>query len=566
MPVTDIKEIRILPPLAIGRFGSSAEPMHNYEADITSATGFRALRAAETLMINPSTGEVVAKQTPPAVRFKDAAGRVKPVCPFLEIWARFDNETELRPLTLTELGDLGRGPEHIAWEATFANLKILRRTGEPGDRVEARITGIVTHDRRALQGRCANFKADRFVVFGSVQYVKPTPAFPEIRLRFTPPAGLVYGHTASAIIPAENAVYDRTRGTWDTHTDAAVPASAPDPRAHLSTIPSFIYARSRPPRRNLGYLDDASDGIVSATLTLQDGRRLSAFARAAAGPPDYAPDSSPVRSMQDELEQIVFGPEALDVTAEQVLDTVRRALETMRLMNTDVLNAEYSDNAFAADRAAYGSASVLHTGLLDTLAKGLAAAATPNERQGAHATLQKIDAILREYDAIGDQRPAARTRMPGMMRGADGNDLALNRRRRSQIRKALEVFKPAPSGGVGTEAGAMIGMITNFAAFAAFHTDFAEDDLSLADRFSDPPKVLDYLRKAVAKGSVATAAGVAGQPLVVPGDPAGSAFLKTISRPEHRMNRPISTYRDPTSGKTGFQVIEAWIVSLGPGA
>ena len=33
MPVTNIHEIRLLPPLAIGRFGSSAEPMHNYEFD-----------------------------------------------------------------------------------------------------------------------------------------------------------------------------------------------------------------------------------------------------------------------------------------------------------------------------------------------------------------------------------------------------------------------------------------------------------------------------------------------------------------------------------------------------
>ena len=32
MPVTAIHEIRLLPPLAIGRFGSSAEPMHNYDS------------------------------------------------------------------------------------------------------------------------------------------------------------------------------------------------------------------------------------------------------------------------------------------------------------------------------------------------------------------------------------------------------------------------------------------------------------------------------------------------------------------------------------------------------
>jgi hypothetical protein len=565
MSVTDIKEIRILPPLALGRFGSSAEPMHNYDTVVTPGTGFRELRPGETLLVNPSTGEIVAKQTPSTVRFKDSAGRVKPVCPFLEIWARFDEEAELRPLTLTELGDLQRGLEHVSWDVTFGNLKVLRRTGEPGDRVEARVRNITTHERRALQGRCANFKADRFVALGSVQYVKATTTFPEIRLRFTPPAGLVYGHTASAVIPAQNAVYDRTRGTWDTHSDDAPPSGSPDPRAHIPTVPSGIYATNQATGQNLGYLDDACDGIIAATLTLKDGRQLSSFARASAGPPDYAPDSDPVRNMQDELEQMVFGPAAQDVNADEVLDIVRRALETMRLMNTDVWNTDYSDGAFQATMAAYATAQGIHSGLLDTLAKGLAAPANSSERQAAHGTLQSINAILREYDAIGDRRPEGRRRMPALMRGADGNDLAINRRRRSQLRKALDKFQPQPTGGDTLEVAAMVRMIGNFSAMSILHTGFAEDGVTLADRFSDPPKVLEYLRKAAAKGNVATAAGLAGKPLVVPGDPPNSAFLQTISRPEHPMNGPLSSYRDPTSGKSGPQVVADWIASLGAG-
>jgi hypothetical protein len=490
---------------------------------------------------------------------------VKPVCPFLEIWARFDDEAELRPLTLTELADLQRGPEHISWDVTFGNLKVLRRTGDPGDRVEARVSGITTHDRRALQGRCANFKADRFIALGSVQYIKPTTAFPEIRLRFTPPAGLVYGHTASAVIPAQNAVYDRTRGTWDTHTDDAPPTGSPDPRAHITTVPGGIYATNQATGDNLGYLDDACDGIVAATLTLKDGRKLSSFARASAGPPDYAPDSDPVRSMQDELEQMVFGPIAQDVSADEVIDIVRRALETMRLMNTDAWNRNYAGGAFQAGMAAYPTAHGVHGGLLSTLATGLAAPANSSERQAAHGTLESINAILREYDAIGDRRPEGRRRMPALMRGADGNDLAINRRRRSQLRKALDKFQPQASGGDSPEVAAMTRMIGNFSAMSILHTRFAEDGVTLADRFSDPPKVLDYLRKAVAKGDVATAAGLAGQPLVVAGDPASSAFLKTISRAEHPMNGPLSSYRDPTSGKTGLQVVADWITSLGAG-
>lgn len=571
MPVTDIKEVRLLPPLAIGRFGSSAEPMHNYDAVVTSATSYRELRPAETLMHNPVTGEIVAKLTPPAVRFKDAVGRVKPVCPFLEVWARFDDEIELRPLTLAELEDLQRGPEHISWDVDFANLKVLRRTGEPSDRVEATIAGITSHERRQLQGRCRNFKPDRFISFGAVQYIKPTSAFPEIRLRFTPPSGVVYGHTADAVVPPQNAVYDRTRGTWDTHRDSATPTGSPDPRAHIATVPSAIYARPQPPLddnddTNLGYLDDACDGIVAVTLTLKDGRRLSSFARVSAAPPDYAPDSYPVRSMQDELEQMVFGPTVQTVSAHEVLDIVRRAFETMRLMNTGVWNTRYAGSAFQQSMAEYATAEAIHSNMLDILAKGLEAPADSDERRAAHNVLRRINEMLRAYDTIGDRRPEARRLMPALMRGADSNDLVLNRRRLSQLRKALEVFQPQPIGGDTPETDAMIRMVGKFSALAALHVRFSEDGLSLSDRFSNPPKVLEYLRKAVAKGDAATAAGIAGQPLIVLGDVPNSAFMKIISRPEHPMNGPLNSYSDPTSGKTGFQVVTDWITSLRTGA
>jgi hypothetical protein len=100
---------------------------------------------------------------------------------------------------------------------------------------------------------------------------------------------------------------------------------------------------------------------------------------------------------------------------------------------------------------------------------------------------------------------------------------------------------------------------------AGLHAGFSEDGQSLAQRFSEPAKVLDYLTKAVAKGAVATAAGLGGQPLVVPGDPAGSAFVLTISRAEHPMNGPLSGYQDAGSGKSGIQVVKDWITSLGAG-
>jgi hypothetical protein len=343
-----------------------------------------------------------------------------------------------------------------------------------------------------------------------------------------------------------------------------VPAGSPDPRAHRSTIPPGIYAIDPTLDTNLGYIDDSSDGIVTVTLTLRDGRRLSSFARSSAGPPDFAPDSQPVRSMADELEQLALGPTVQDVTVEEVLDIVRRALETMRLMDTANLNVRYARGAFGAGGAAYRMAHDIHSSLLASLEKGLKAPANSADRSNAHGTLMQLNGVLREYDAVADRRASARRRMPALMRGADSNDLALNRRQRNKLSKALDVFRPAPSA-AGTEVAAMTRMIATFQAMAGLHAGFSEDNRTLADRFADPAAVLDYLRKAVAKGAVATAAGLAGQPLVIPGDAPNSAFLRTISLPQHPMNASLSSYRDTATGKSGLDVVRDWITSLGPG-
>lgn len=54
MPVTDIKEIRILQALAVGRFGSSPDPMDNYEVQVdeNDPTEFQKIVPAETLIVD----------------------------------------------------------------------------------------------------------------------------------------------------------------------------------------------------------------------------------------------------------------------------------------------------------------------------------------------------------------------------------------------------------------------------------------------------------------------------------------------------------------------------------
>jgi hypothetical protein len=561
MPVTDIKEIRLLPPLAIGRFGGSPEPMDNYDAIVGDPADYRRLVPAETLVVDLNSGEVVHSQVPAALRFRDGAGLIRPVCPFLEVWARYEDNGDLLPLTLIELGELGLSPAALSWTVSVANLKMLRRTGDPGDRVSAEVSGVTDHARRPLDARAVSFKTDRTVRLGWAHYIKPTAAFPQVRFRFTPGIGQVFGARPDGVITAQNDVYDGTRGTWDTYTDDAPPANPADPRARFSTMPSFIYGQNRATGENLGYFDDSCDGIVTVTLARAGGPSLTTFARISAGPPDFAPDSFPVRTMGDELEQLALGPAVDAVTAEEVTDIVRRAQETLRLMDPAHENARYAGNVFSSTEAAYRTVYSIHTSLLANLSVGLAAPASSPERRASHASLTRIDQILRDFGQVGDRSTSGRRKMPALMRGADALDLALNRRQRSKIRKAVEVFAPATETG-SPQVVAMWRMIRSFQPVAMLHAAFSEDGRSLADRFADPDEVLEYLRIAVAKGSVATTAGLAGQPLVLPGDVGGSAMPALVRRAEHPMNGPLSGYRDQDTGRSGIDVLEDWIASL----
>jgi hypothetical protein len=74
MAISDIKEIRLLPSLAIARFGSSPEPMDNYDVVLPphdpatgqDGTGFRNLVPAPTLTV--VDGRITQESTPDRAR------------------------------------------------------------------------------------------------------------------------------------------------------------------------------------------------------------------------------------------------------------------------------------------------------------------------------------------------------------------------------------------------------------------------------------------------------------------------------------------------------------------
>ena len=200
-----------------------------------------------------------------------------------------------------------------------------------------------------------------------MRYIKPNKDFPEIRLRFTPAKGLIYGPHVTAeksdpAIAAPRAIYDSSKGSWhgfgddaDDDGGKASPETAPkgpeDNRKFSNeTLPPALYAIEPPAPSWLnhnkaisrGYIDDACDGFVEVKLTV-GGSELKAKARICAGPPAVVADLLFVRNLADDLDQVLLGPKVPDdepevETLARAAEIVRRAYETVRFMNVAVMN------------------------------------------------------------------------------------------------------------------------------------------------------------------------------------------------------------------------------------
>ncbi len=450
-----ITELRILPPLAIARLGSSATPLENYDLEAPKdPLGFRQIVPAETLIVDPASGEISKAPVPDRIVFRDG-DRIRPVAPFFEVFARIGKD-ELQPLDLALLEEYGLTAADVKWSVKAGNLKVFRRTGDVNDRVYAECDSISDHQSHALNGRCPHFlSAQTTLPFGSVRYIKPNANFPEIRLRFTPAAGKIYGSSLmrkkldlsgaiveekDPVMTPDRVIYDSGpgRGTWRDYVDPGLPTD---------TNPGQIYAgfsNAKQNQQSWGYLDDECDGVVKVELTV-GGKKLSAFARFGAGPPAFAPDGLPIRTTADELEQAAFGPEVqpAEATLDEAEDILRRAFETVRLLNTAVMNGNtiHGRTAVASMMPSQDSndTSRLFAPIMaPTLVDNLAILAL---HQGVFAALRSgtrpwfLD-LLRQPEEIGDLSDKGRRKMPAMMRGADGRYLALTRRQIDMIRQA----------------------------------------------------------------------------------------------------------------------------------
>lgn len=453
-----ILEMRILPPLAVARLGGAAEPLEAFDLEIDpdSPMNYRRIVPRESFEIDPLDGRIVRSYVPDNIRFKDADKQVRPVAPFLEVYVRTSTEPDqLQPLTTTLLVEHGLTLANLHWEIELGNIKIYRRTNNRNDQIHANLFGLKDHARHALEGQCANFKAAKTLPLGHVQFIAPTDDFPEIRLRYTPAAGKVYGSRMQRLEPQANGVpllvpdpiidsealvlYDAARGDWLNYTESSGPTL---------TNPAGIYAgyaNADGQQVSWGYLDDECDGQVRVVLTLADSTKLVAQATIGAGPPAYAPDTLPVRVVSDEMEQLLHGPTVPEdeVSLEQATELVLRALETVRLMNTAIMNGNpvhgrlnvastmvrqnssdferYYEPIAAASLVDNLALRVLHERVFSALSAG-----------GAPWFAQ----TLRLPEEIGDLSASALRKMPALMRGADGRSLTLTRRHIDMVVKA----------------------------------------------------------------------------------------------------------------------------------
>lgn len=471
-----IRELRILPPLAIGRLGSAPEPLDNFTMvdNDDHPLDYRRIVPQETLTVDPRTGEISGSHTPQSIAFKDH-GRIRPVAPFLEVFARVDRSNTWRPLTLALLKKHGCSTKDLCWQVTVANRKVERRTTNPDDAVLATTGWFSSHASRRLEGYCANFiSKKRFIDFGSVRFIKPNTRYPEIRFRFSPAKGYIFGPNLSKAelaklrradpdiyqVPKSRRIYDPKKGQWykfqpPTGIDDNLPGY--QGKFVSETLPPSLYAIIPPAPSWLnnnvacsrGYFDDACDGIVEVRLKGRNGAPpLAAVARITAGPPMVVPDSLFVRHLGDDLDQIIFGPkiegESFEETRARAEDIVRRAFETVRFLNVAVMNGNPVDardpldiDTMPAEEAfdvLRPMRPVFSGKTADTLAiMGLHQQVFAALRAGAAPW---FPSLLRQPDQAADFTDHGRRKMPALMCGADGNYLALTHRQINTIFRA----------------------------------------------------------------------------------------------------------------------------------
>lgn len=457
-----IQKVWLYPPLAIARLGPSDTPCDSFHWGANDmrprGTGQTTIEPVKTLYV--AADGTVTSSIPSEIAFKDAKG-FKPVCPFFELHGEWTTETgvETGPITQQVLAKFGLTLKDLQWKVEVANLKPHHYTLEKGDRISATVelTGDVTQ-RQFLGGISPQdapqplASGDNPLPLGSVQLTRLTDEFPEIRLRFTPAIGAVYGPTdlqerleslnqrlggnsswQNFELPPEHLILN-SEASW-----CKFVATNEDSR----TNPSGLYATEDDTGKSLGLVDDVCDGIISCTIA----GVTPAKARIVVGPPDYAPDRRPLTSLADGLSDRVKRDDVLDpayvddleLTAAEVRDLLERVLETMEAINLDFQNnravRENQNIARQQSLPPEAAKDKAFPSMEPVLGRPLPLTEFGRQRHRRFISLEVFEDMLRERpeliskwirEPMTDERYYDR-KMPALMRGSDRYPMHITR-------------------------------------------------------------------------------------------------------------------------------------------
>ena len=338
-----MKYIMLLPPFAVSRIGSADEPVVNFDLVLKeSAKGEpkrKQIVPAETIFVEKSTGRVkeirVAEEK--ELNFKDPVNKnkIRPVAPFFEVWAQFENEDEPRIITQD---DVTKKSLKITWSIELGNFKAYRRTqsisNDPANKIVAKLLNHPHEDGtpQPLNGKSSYFLTPTTTIpLGWFQCLLTDDNHKEIRARFIPPHGKIYGPPNSGdpkVVPVLKSSSPWVGFDGDT---------APD--FPLRTVPQGTYAGEERESSGIGYsrgfLDDTSEGVISVNITGPE-IDMTAKARVTIAPPHFGPDRLIFRSLQDDFEYLEFGAEVSETVPDQyVVDLIEKTLDSAELIQLE---------------------------------------------------------------------------------------------------------------------------------------------------------------------------------------------------------------------------------------
>lgn len=424
-----ILSIFILPPNAIARLGGSSTPLECYvwSEDPTIA-------GRSQTVIEPSVSfEVVSDGSirpylPSSIRFRDDA-TIRPVAPFLELWARVldDGIEREQPVTLGLLDRAYATMANLTFRVTAANRKAERRCGDAACSIEAQATSSGTdYARKPLLGISPNRPNSQPLVFsdkpiplGYFQVIRPLRStdlgidLSMVRMRFTPAAGEVYGPPTAnqAVAPGTNRNHAMVKLENRTLNPLAAWAQYDSNYDRFrNPEPSDTYdGASIDTNVSWGVVDDTCDVLVECDLVI-DGLRFQAQSRIASAPPHFAPDRRPFVSLADDLKDrdqpIPDGSGPLsdgETQAElehRINDLFQRALEVASLFNVDANRSRAIGTN--DDIPQIPNAARTDSGMMTDADKPFADLSTASLQSVPHARLPLTDLVQSAHGQLAD--------------------------------------------------------------------------------------------------------------------------------------------------------------------